>query len=429
MLTRLLGSAVPCASAVNAGSERGYFVTYQADASKPRVFAYCHDSVGIGHLVRTMSICSRLQEEFHGASFLVATGTPYVPFFETLAQTDYIKLPALEKAGPGVYRSKYFSLPTSRLMSCRAEMIRRSVEYFEPTFVLVDKAPLGVCGELLPTLTWLRAHRPDTRIVFGMRDIEDAPETTIEEWGDAGIPERLERLYDEIWVYGMRDVFDVAESYGLPGGVQQKLRYVGYVVRWPPAVAHRKCEDPRSVLVTVGGGTDGEQVLRTFLSGCASRLSSAGISSLVVSGPDLPAGVARELNAVARQIPRVQWVRFDPQLAERIASASLVVSMAGYNTLCQIGVQRKRSVVVPRYLPRKEQLIRARLWQARGVLQMVKPDTLSPEGLADQVEVALASATEPSCGVLDFGGLDRIAARFRTLTAEEEAGANSLHLR
>ncbi len=396
-----------------------------------RLYAYCHDSVGIGHLARTTNICHRVNRDFPSASFLIATGTPYVPLFDGLASADYIKLPALEKTKAQTYRSKFFTAPISRLMHCRQEMLRHSVEYFDPTIVLVDKAPLGVCGEFLPALRWLRINRPNTKIVFGMRDIEDAPEPTIDQWARLDVVKRLEDTFDEIWVYGMRDVFDVVQEYRLPSGVASKIKYTGYVApASEPRVPSKPTADGASeyVLVTVGGGTDGESLLRCYLDAAASRLSSEGMRSVIVGGPDLPAHVAHELRTRAAGIDKVEWVDFDPNMGRTIRDATAVVSMGGYNTLCQIASQNMPALIIPRTKPRMEQAIRAKLWSARGVVEVADAAELTPAMLADRVCALLRNERGGVGHDLDFTGLERVSKRFESLLAAEGEYASSVRL-
>jgi len=398
-----------------------------------RVFAYCHDGVGIGHLARTTAICNRIGKDLPDASFLIATGTPYVSMFNGLKHADYIKLPALVKAHNNDYRSKFFSLPSDNVMQLRASMLRDSVRYFDPTIVIVDKAPIGVCGELLSALEWLREHRPNTRIVFGMRDIEDAAPVTIDQWEKLGVTAKLSQLFDEIWVYGVQQIFDVADHYQLPPSVQRKLRYVGYVTRAVPNPSCSNGKDENSkaspfVLVTVGGGTDGGNLLDNYLDQAAGDLAKQGIRSVLVAGPDLPAEISEKLQAKAKKISHVDWVPYDPNLSKRMREATLVVSMGGYNTLCEIAANKKRSIVIPRTHPRQEQLIRARLWQDLGILEMIEPSELTPQFLAEKIKHLLGNGKNVSEHTLDLNGLERVAHRFSLLKYKDNESATTVRL-
>ena len=377
-----------------------------------RTLAYCHDSVGLGHFHRTLAICERVSKTDPSCSFLLATGTPYAPIFELPQGVDYVKLPALAKTGSQSYRAKFLNTSVERVLRCREALLLSTAQSFEPAVFLVDKAPSGVCGELRPTLRWLRENRPQTRIIFGMRDIEDDPQTTIAQWNTNGAIEALDECYDEIWVYGMRSVFDVAEAYELPDFIRDKMCFVGYVVQDPCRHELGPTAPTGNVLVTVGGGTDGEFVLKTFLAEAAQRIGAGGDRSTIVGGPDLPRPVARALRGLSEQIPSAEWLDYVSCMNCQIRKADVVVSMGGYNSLCEVVSNRKPAVVIPRTSPRLEQTMRARLWSRRAELKIISPEELTPPALADQVINMLGRRADNPAPDLDFGGLDRVSERF-----------------
>ncbi len=393
-----------------------------------RVMAYCHDSVGLGHLRRTLAICESVGSRYAGTSFLLATGTPYYPLFRPGVPVDYIKLPALIKQADGAYGCKYLGISVDRLMRCREALLLQAAESFEPDLLLVDKAPLGVCRELVPTLRWLRRERPGARLIFGMRDIEDAPEITIAQWTRNGAFDLIEECYDEVWVYGMRSVFDVAREYQLPAGIRSRLHYVGYI-------RHAACQHPvrsssgrRDVLVTVGGGTDGEHVIAAYLGEAARRLAGLGVRSTIVGGPDLPPEAQCRLQSAAERIRGVAWVDFEECMSCRIRRADLVVSMGGYNTLCELAAQRKPTLVVPRNQPRLEQTIRAQLWEQRHAVAVLPREKLTAHTLADRVVELLLDGPRMTRPQLDFRALPRIVDRFRALLMQEAPRAARVHM-
>jgi len=392
--------------------------------------AYCHDSVGIGHLRRTMSICERISGEYSDSSFLLATGTQYVPLFNQIPRVDYVKLPALEKEESGCYGSKFLNISLARIIRCRESMLMRAAEHLDPNILLVDKAPLGVCRELVPTLRWLRRHRPDTRIVFGMRDIEDSPEATIRQWDKDGVLKVLDECFDEIWIYGMAEVFNPLVEYHIPPKIGRKVRFMGYVTRGNPAAGPPVVPSPaqQSVLVTVGGGTDGEALLDAYLTEAAGTLSNRGIATTIVGGPDLPSQAASRLRRRAEQVAAVEWIDFEPCMRKRIAQADLIVSMGGYNTLCEIALQRKPVLVVPRIRPRLEQAIRAQRWSQLGGVFLLHPSDLTPTTLSRRVIGLLDGGPKAVPMRLDLHGLDRVTERFHEFCSKDNCHATPVCL-
>lgn len=391
------------------------------EISKPeaphRVMAYCHDSVGIGHLRRTLTICERVGREHAGASFLLATGTPFVQLLRPDSPIDFIKLPALKKSINGVYESKYLAVTPEQILGCRMSLLLETVRSYEPDLLLVDKAPLGVCRELVPTLRWIKANRPDIRIIFGMRDIEDEAEATIAQWSRDGVQEVIEECYDAVWVYGMRSIFDVVEQYQLSDRIAAKLRYMGYIVR--PACHHGPRADARkTVLVTVGGGTDGARVLNTYLEGAAQRVSALGARSIIIGGPDLPAAVQEQVRSATARVAGAEYLDFEPCMSCQIRQADAIVCMGGYNTMCEVATQRKLALVIPRTQPRLEQKIRAERWQNLGVVRMLTDPEFSAAALAD-CTIDLLTQPRPASIPLALDGLQRVASEFRTFWTDD----------
>lgn len=399
--------------------------------SSPRVLAYCHDGVGIGHLRRTFNICQYLGATYHEASFLVATGCPYTSLISSpgvvgdggdshASRTDVLKLPALTKIDNETYRPKYLAMADEDILRFRESLLLNAAQHYKPDVFLVDKAPVGVCGELIPTLHWLQEHSPNTRIIFGMRDIEDDSATTIKQWSKLDAFRVFEECYDEVWVYGMRSVFDVAKEYQLSPQTQAKMRYMGYLAR-------KSCEHPisssdgvPSVLVTVGGGTDGAMILDTYLAEAARQMAANGVRSVVVAGPDLPEADAHRLGSIASRLPSTEWIDFAPCMMCRIRQADLVVTMGGYNTLCEIALNRKPALVIPRTQPRQEQAIRAKLWAKRGIVDVIDPTELTPTLLARKVSEAIESGVTVTAPDLDLDGLVQVRERFREFWNDKE---------
>jgi predicted glycosyltransferase len=76
----------------------------------------------------------------------------------------------------------------------------------------------------------------------------------------------------------------------------------------------------------------------------------------------------------SKSLDRVKIITFDSRLEVLMANSACVVSMAGYNTFCEILSYDKRALVLPRTEPRKEQLIRALRAEEMGLLKVLIPE-------------------------------------------------------
>jgi predicted glycosyltransferase len=203
---------------------------------------------------------------------------------------------------------------------------------------------------------------------------------------------------------------------------------MGYVRGAPCNHPQRSDRSAREVLVTVGGGTDGEHMIGTYLAEAARRVGRLGVRSTIVAGPDLPQPAGARLREIAAQCEHTEWVDFEQCMSCRIRHAELVVSMGGYNTLCEIAAHGKPALAIPRTHPRLEQAIRAKLWETRNAVRVLPRAALTPHRLADRVLEMLTDGPKTSTPQLDFQGLERIVRRFRLLWSEEARRATAVHL-
>ena len=73
----------------------------RATKEEPRVLFYSHDSFGLGHIRRTLSLCEAVQRRYERASLLVLTGSSAVSSLPMPAGVDWVKLPGVTKVDDG----------------------------------------------------------------------------------------------------------------------------------------------------------------------------------------------------------------------------------------------------------------------------------------------------------------------------------------
>jgi predicted glycosyltransferase len=174
------------------------------------------------------------------------------------------------------------------------------------------------------------------------------------------------------------------------------------------------------VLITTGGGEDGTELIETYLRGLMALPRSVALHTTVVFGPQMSAAARAHIVRTYGLLADVVFLDFDADLASRYATADVVVSMAGYNTVCELLSSAHRAVLVPRSTPVAEQLLRARLFAERGIFDMIEPDALRPDSLVSAVLAALEGPVRtPS---IDLDGLPRIRARVAALLREHVEG-------
>ncbi len=373
-----------------------------------RVMLYAHDTYGLGHLRRTLAIATHLLRTTEQLQIVLVSGSPVASRFSLPRGLSLVSLPPVVKVAPEQYASRDGRIGIGVLSRARAAIIADVARRFEPDVLLVDHAPQGMRGELLPTFEMLRERLPGTRIVLGLRDVLDEPQAVRETWAAQGVIDTLEQVYDRILVYGSRDVLDVGSAYGIPARLRSRITYCGYVARTPEPAAAGPATDaelPRRpyILGTAGGGEDGMPVLHATLA-AAGELA---LDALIVTGPLMSAAARDELAAAASAVRGARVVDFVPDLPAVMGRAAAMVTMGGYNTMCEAVGAGVPTVVVPRTWPRREQAIRAGLFADRGLVRVVDPGEDLDRRLADRLREALADPSRPRARI-DLDGASRV---------------------
>ena len=361
---------------------------------------YSHDGFGLGHLRRNTTIASVLAREVPDSSVLMLIGCPSGAVFKLPAGVDFIKLPSIIKRNTGVWLPLRLRIGLEKTKALRVATIREAVRVFHPQVLLVDHVPAGVWGELLPSLQMLKRRSDAPTIVLGLRDILDAPGVTRALWEREGTYEAIRRYYDEIFIYGRKEIFDTGAQYGLDGEFAPKVRYVGYVCEHEE---YKNRSEMRSELqvenkllvVTGGGGADAFPMMLECMKAFKLLGPSSGLEAIFITGPLMEGGQREHLRELAKGLKARILVHVDEHLSYMNA-ADLVVTMGGYNSLYQLLRLHKKGLVIPRTGPSAEQQTRARLFAERGLVDVIQREELSSKKLADKILGGLEETHYPT---------------------------------
>ncbi len=339
-----------------------------------RVLIYSHDSFGLGHLRRCREIAHTLAEAHKSLSVLILSGSPIIGSFDFRSRVDFVRIPGVIKLRNGDYTSLALHIDVEQTMAMRASIIEHTAEVFDPDLFIVDKEPLGLRGEVESTLALL--HARGTPCVLGLRDVMDEPALLAPEWERKQVVPALQRYYDDIWIYGLPQICDPLEGIALPDSVRKKMTYTGYLRRnlqkAGPQVALEKISEP-FLLVTVGGGGDGEAIIDWVLRAYEAD-AELPYPALLVLGPFMNNEAQSDFQARAARLANVEALTFETHLESLMDRAVGVVCMGGYNTFCEVLSFDKRALVIPRTEPRMEQSIRASRAQDLGLVRMLRDD-------------------------------------------------------
>ena len=350
-----------------------------------RILIYSHDTFGLGHLRRCRAIAHALVEEYKHLSVVILSGSPIIGSFDFRARVDFIRIPGVIKLRSGKYTPLNLHIDIADTLALRASIIKHTAEIFNPDIFIVDKEPLGLHGEIHDTLVLLKER--GTQLVLGLRDVLDDPALLQPEWRRKNVLPALNDLYDEIWIYGLQEIWDPLADIGMPQSVRDKVSFTGYLPRsipsMPPLLPITEPMEEPYLLVTPGGGGDGDGmidwVLRAYECG-----SPPPLNALLVFGPFMQPEIQAQFQLRVNALPRVKAIIFDTHLEPLMAAASGIVAMGGYNTYCEILSFDKPALIIPREMPRMEQLVRARRSEELGLTTMLRDNgERNPEVMAE----------------------------------------------
>ncbi len=360
-----------------------------------RVLMYSHDTFGLGHLRRCRAIAHALVERFKGLHVLIVSGSPIAGAFEFRTRVDFLKIPSVIKLINGEYTSLGVHTDVQDTLALRRSLIKKTAASYKPDLFIVDKEPLGLRGELEPTLTFLKER--GTMLILGLREVMDSPQHLAAEWARNDVLRKLDAIYDAVWVYGPEDFYDPLADLGAPSSLRERIAWTGYLRREVPAAqpSYGPALPEHPLLVTAGGGGDGERIMHQVIAAYEHDPDLDG-SIVMVLGPFMKAEEREDVHRRAARHPALHLIDFDNRMEALMESAVGVVAMGGYNTFCEILSLDKRALIIPRVRPREEQLIRARRAAGLGLVDMMLPDEADDPAAMAQALRRLAVRPRPS---------------------------------
>src|SRR5690606_13965877 len=204
--------------------------TASVEESRPRIVLYSHDTLGFGHLRRNIMLASRLRELPSRPVILLLAGMREAGSFNLPAGIDLITLPAYAKQMDGKYAPRHLGLSLEMLARIRENTIMAAVLSFRPDLFIVDNVPRGAQHELDSTLKMLR-QTGTTRVVLGLRDVIDQRDKVRQQWVKQRNFTAVSEWFDEVWIYGAQDFYDLIAEYDMGPIIRDKARFTGYLRR------------------------------------------------------------------------------------------------------------------------------------------------------------------------------------------------------
>jgi predicted glycosyltransferase len=371
------------------------------------VLLYVQHLLGIGHLRRSLRIVDALVREGIRVT-LISGGEPLSSLARTSAER-VIQLPPIRAldAGFKVLVDEMGRPIDDKLRAARRSALVDAFEDEQPDVLLIEAFPFGRRAfrfELDALIEAAGERRPRPLILCSLRDIVVLPNDPRR---PREIVDRVRNDFDFVLVHGDPAFIPLEDSFPLASEISDRLIYTGYI-----AEAYEAGEAPAAdetgvgeVVVSVGGGAVGGALLKTAIEtrrqGCLENLRWR-----LLAGPNLPEPEFAALAAALHE--GVVLERYRPDFPQILRRCRVSVSQAGYNTVLDILAARAAAVVVPFASGHEtEQSLRAERLAARGVLELLPENQLSPERLASAIDRAIFA--RPATIAIDTGGARRTA--------------------
>ncbi|WP_420113776.1 glycosyltransferase family protein [Pseudactinotalea sp.] len=389
-----------------------------------RVALFSHDSQGLGHIRRNIEIAAALGRADAGTETLLISGAPGAEALALPPRARLVPIPAVRKDRDGSYLSHARRGTLADTLTERGTRTSAALAEFAPDLVIVDKHARGLHGELdgtLGDLSRARAAGNGPAMVLGLRDVLDDPETTRREWVREDTTATVLSHYDQVWSYGDPAVHDPVAAYGLDA-LAGRIRSTGYLSAGRGWEADGGANVPAQpfVLGLLGGGQDGVELAQSFAAAPAPR----GYVKVLVTGPYVPKRTLHLLQRRAARRHDLLVLPFVPSTLPLVRRARAVVTMGGYNTVCEVLATGAPVLVVPRTRPRLEQAIRAHQLAAVTHLETMHASLARPPAIAEWLARAVRRNPDPH--PIDLDGLARIPALAdAVITARIEENAHA----
>ncbi len=370
------------------------------------ILAYNSSARGAGQFIRTLKIGHILTKSFSDANFLILAGNSYLE--KTLPdRTDIIRLPRISKNIDGIPQTKLNSL--KEVFDIRKGIIASVICNYNPDIFIVDSRPTGLNGELLELLKLLK--KQNTKSILLLRDIVDSPEIVKQQWDKNNYYSLINILYDYIIILGERELFDASENYEF-SEFRDKVHHIGYIGKYSePNILINNENRTKEVLVTVGGGYDGEKVIDIVcrMISC----NSVEVKFNIVLGGNTRLDIDNIKNKYNSILHQVRFYTHIDRVEDLMCNSEFVICMAGYNTIFELIEMRKKMIVIPRCVSGKEQLMRVEIISKYyDGIWSIPMDELSEESLRNKINKVLSSDTPKKD--FPFSGKKNLIDFFRT---------------
>ncbi|NJN38709.1 MAG: glycosyl transferase [Acaryochloridaceae cyanobacterium CSU_3_4] len=362
-----------------------------------KILFYCQYHLGMGHLVRSLEIIRSLATEFQ---ICFVKGGTTVTGLTLPGNVEVVTLPMILSEN----RQVRVPDPSQDLETVKQQRTAKLLEVFDrfqPDCLMIEGYPFKKYQfefESIPLLERVKASRKPIKVVCSLRDVVMAQPYTDRHGIIAKTCQRLNHYFDLLLVHSDPRFHRLEESFPAIADIHCPVEYTGFVAQALSADAIWTEEDVADlsqgnpmILVSVGGGQLGHDLLKATLA--ASPILKDLLPDhhvQVFTGPFIPPDLFQTLEQAAVEQKNLTLRKFTPNLILYMKKAALSVSLGGYNTTMNILRTGTNAIILPSSKD-WEQSVRAEKLEKMGVLKLLQPKDLPPEGLAQRIAEVIAA--------------------------------------
>ncbi|WP_169566914.1 glycosyltransferase family protein [Sneathiella limimaris] len=378
----------------------------------PKILFYVQHLLGIGHLRRTATLARNLVR----AGFDVTVVSGGHPINIDLEGAEIVQLPATRATD--LFFKQLVDEDGNAIddswREMRAAKLLGIYHRVTPDILITELFPFGrrqMRFEILPLLEAAKSEMKPPLILSSVRDIlvaQTKPGRNDE------MLDLVRRYFDKVLVHGDPNLISLDRTFPHTEAIKDRIFYTGYVVDRTGVKGGPEAPGYDEVIVSSGGGAVGHNLLKAAILAKPKTLLSNKTWRCMV-GVTVEEELFQELKEMAG--PGVIIERARKDFTTLLMNCALSISQGGYNTVMEVLHAKCRAVIVP-YAGglETEQTLRAELLAAKGVLQIAEEDGLTPEKLAEKVDLAYDGP--PASAEIDVSGTDTTVALLRGWLAE-----------
>ncbi|MBL8241574.1 MAG: hypothetical protein JNM66_29385 [Bryobacterales bacterium] len=370
---------------------------------KPKVLFYCQHVLGMGHMVRSREIVRGLGD----FDVCFVNGGEPVDGFAFPDCVRVVQLPPIrsDAAFAGIDASE-------AVKQERRDLLLTLLEREDPAVLIIEMFPFGrrkFAFELVPLLEEIAQRGRRCLVVSSVRDILVGKRDQARHEEQAC--RQLNQFFDLVLVHSDPAFQALDETFLRASDLRCPVRYTGFVTEPLPAAepAGRTSTEPL-LIASAGGGRVGFSLLASAIQVSRVLATATPHQLRVYSGPYLPDEEFDQLVQLAVGAPWVRLERFATRFVEELASADLLISMAGYNTCMNILSTGVRALVQPfTGNGNEEQTIRAVKLERLGLLGVLRDEDMAPGRFSARIRSALLQPRRTGASALDLNGVAHTA--------------------